>query len=141
MKKGLLSAAVISITCSSAVFAHGSCDTELHGYMQNIKDDMRAMSSDIKSGDNQSAAKHVDSLIGYFEKSRSETPHKFTHDDLKGAELKSQTAEYQKVVDGMIVVLKDLEGALQSGDSSKVRELLGAIGEQRNLGHSSFKDC
>lgn len=141
MKKGLLTAAVISITCSSGAFAHGSCDTELHGYMQNIKDEMRAMSSDVKSGDNQSAAKHVDSLIGYFEKSRSETPHKFIHDDLKGAELKSQTAEYHKVVDGMIDVLKNLEGALQSGDSSKVRELLGAIGEHRNSGHSSFKEC
>ncbi|RBP84781.1 hypothetical protein EBI01_03605 [Marinomonas rhizomae] len=141
MKKGLLSAAVLSITCSSTVFAHGSCDTELHGYMQNIKDEMRAMSSDVKSGDNQSAVKHVDSLISYFEKSRSETPHKFIHDDLKGAELKSQNAEYQKVVDGTIVVLKDLERALQSGDSSKVRELFGAMGEQRKLGHSSFKDC
>ena len=141
MKKGLLTAAIISITCSSGVFAHGSCDTELHGYMQNIKDEMRAMSSNVKSGDNKSAVKHVDSLISYFEKSRSETPHKFIHDDLKGAELKSQTAEYQKVVDEMIVVLKDLEGALQSGNSSKVKELFGEIGELRNLGHGSFKEC
>ena len=48
---------------------------------------------------------------------------------------------HPKVVDGTIVVLKDLERALQSGDSSKVRELFGAMGEQRKLGHSSFKDC
>lgn len=141
MKKTLLTAAIMSMACSSSVFAHGSCETALHGYMENIKDEMRAMSSDVKAGDSQSAVGHVDSLITYFEKARSETPHKFTHEELKGAELQSQTAKYQKVVDDTIVVLKELEGALKSGDSSKVRELFGAIGEQRNLGHSSFKDC
>jgi cytochrome c556 len=141
MKKSLLAAAIMSMVCSSTVFAHGSCDTELHGYMIKIKDEMRAMSSDVKAGDSQSAVGHVEALITYFEKSRSEVPHKFNHDGLKGEELKVQTAEYQKVVDSTITILKDLEGALQSGDSSKVRELFGAIGEQRNLGHSSFKDC
>ncbi|QUX95953.1 hypothetical protein C0J08_11210 [Marinomonas sp. CT5] len=141
MKKGLFLVSLVSVAFSSAVFAHGSCDTTLHGYMENIKDEMRAMSSDVKSGDSQSAVKHVDSLITYFEKSRSETPHKFTHGDLTNAELKSQTAEYKKVIDDTIVVLKNLESALKSGDSAKVRELLGAMGKQRKIGHSSFKNC
>ncbi|PYF84891.1 MULTISPECIES: cytochrome b562 [Marinomonas] len=141
MKKTLLTAAIMSMAFSSTVFAHGVCDTTLHGYMENIKDEMRAMSSDVKAGDSESAVGHVEALISYFEKSRSEAPHKFSHDNLQGAELKAQTAEYQKVVDDTITILKELEGALKAGDSAKVRDLFGAIGEQRNLGHRSFKDC
>ncbi|MBU2024988.1 MAG: hypothetical protein KKA29_22075 [Gammaproteobacteria bacterium] len=140
MKKGLLTAVIISISCSSALFASESCDdTALHGYMENIKDEMRSMSSDVKSGDNESAAKRANTLITYFEKARTETPFKFTAENLQGDQLKEQKAEYTKVVDDTIVVLKNLETALQSGDSSKVKELLGAMGSQRKTGHSSFK--
>ena len=140
MKKGLLTAAIISISCSSAMFAHGACDdTALHGYMEDIKDEMRSMSSDVKSGDNESAAKRVNTLVTYFERARNETPYKFTDENLQGNQLKEQKAEYTKVVDDTIVVLKDLEMALKSGDSSKVKELLGAMGNQRKTGHSAFK--
>jgi cytochrome c556 len=139
MKKGLLTAAIISISCSSTVFAASCDDTKLHGYMENIKDEMRSMSSDVKSGDNESAAKRANTLITYFEKARSETPYKFTAENLQGNELKDQKAEFTKVVDDTIVVLKDLETALKSGNSSEVKKLLGAMGNQRKTGHSSFK--
>lgn len=139
MKKGLLTAAIISISCSSTLFAASCDDTRLHGYMENIKDEMRSMSSDVKSGDNESAAKRAKTLITYFEKSRSETPYKFTAEDLQGDELKNQKAQYTKVLDDTIVVLKDLETALKSGNSAEVKKLLGAIGSQRKTGHSSFK--
>ena len=140
MNKGLLTAAIISISCSSALFAAESCDdTALHGYMEHIKDEMRSMSSDIKSGNSGSASKHVNTLIMYFEKSRAETPYKFTAEQMQGSELKNNKADYEKVINETISVLKNLDVALQSGDQSEVRKWLGAMGNQRKQGHSAFK--
>lgn len=140
MNKGLLVATILSISCSSFAFAEGACDeTALSGYMANIKDEMRLMSSDVKSGDNDAAVQRVDSLISFFEKARNETPYKFSANNLQGSQLKEQKAEYTKVVDDTIVILKKLENALQSGDAPQVKMLFGEIGGQRKLGHGSFK--
>lgn len=139
MSKGLLTAAIISISCSTSVFAASCDDTRLLGYMHEIKDEIGSLSSDLKSGDNQSAAGHASALIGYFEKARNETPYKFQEENLKGNALKEQQAEFTKVVDDTIVILKDLETALKSNNASEARKLLGAVGGQRKIGHSSFK--
>jgi cytochrome c556 len=140
MNKGLLVATILSISCSSFVFAEDACDeTTLHGYMTNIKDEMRLMSSDVKAGDNDAAVQRVDTLISFFEKARNETPYKFSADNLQGGQLKEQTSEYTKVVDDTIVILKKLENALESGDTTQVKVLFGEIGGQRKLGHGSFK--
>ncbi|MCS7485555.1 MULTISPECIES: cytochrome b562 [Marinomonas] len=140
MKKGLLAATIVSISCSSAVFANQACDeTVLHGYMGNIKDEMQAMSSDVKSGDNEAAAQRVNTLITYFEKSRAETPFKFTSENLQGNELAQQQEKYTKVVDDTIVILKNLENALQTDNATDVRKWLGEVGGQRKIGHGAFK--
>ena len=140
MNKGLLAVTALSIFCSSVVFAGDSCDeSALRGYMSNIKDEMRSMSSDVKSGNNDAAVQRVDTLISLFEKARNETPYKFSAENLQGNQLKEQKAEYTKVVDDTIVILKKLENALQSGDSSQAKMLFGEIGGQRKLGHGSFK--
>jgi hypothetical protein len=140
MKKGLLAATIVSMSCSSVLFANQSCDdTVLRGYMGNIKNEMQAMSSDVKSGDNEAAAQRVNTLITYFEKARSETPYKFTSENLQGSELAQQQEKYTKVVDDTIVILKNLEGALQSGSASDVKKWFGEVGGQRNIGHGAFK--
>ncbi|GGN25929.1 hypothetical protein GCM10011350_15980 [Marinomonas arctica] len=107
--------------------------------MGNIKDEMQAMSSDVKSGDNEAAAQRVNTLITYFEKSRAETPFKFTSENLQGNELAQQQEKYTKVVDDTIVILKNLENALQTDNATDVRKWLGEVGGQRKIGHGAFK--
>ncbi|WP_111637138.1 cytochrome b562 [Marinomonas shanghaiensis] len=140
MKKGLLAATIVSMSCSSVLFANPSCDeTALHGYMENIKNEMQAMSSDVKSGDNDAAAQRVTTLISYFEKSRGETPYKFTAENLQGDALAQQQDKFTKVVDDTIVILKNLEGALQADNEADVKKWLGEVGGQRKIGHGAFK--
>ncbi|NLQ16431.1 hypothetical protein HGG82_02185 [Marinomonas sp. M1K-6] len=140
MNKGFIAAAILSLSCSSAVFANQSCDeSPLRGYMGNIANEMRSMSTDIKSGDHDAAAQRVETLITYFEKAQGETPYKFKVENLQGESLAVQQAKYEKVVDDTIAVLENLEGALQSGSSSDVRKWLGEIGVQRNIGHGAFR--
>lgn len=140
MNKGLLAATIISISCSSAVFASESCDdTALNGYMESIKSEIGLLSSDVKSGNNTSASHRVDTVISYFKKSRNEIPYKFSAEKLQGNKLEEQKAEYIKVVDDTIVILEKLEKALESDDMTQVKSLFGQIGAQRKLGHGSFK--
>ncbi|TYL47889.1 cytochrome b562 [Marinomonas sp. IMCC 4694] len=142
MKKGFLAATIISLSCSSALLAHEHHEcgqTPLHGYMVDIKTEMRAMSSAVKEGDNETASNHVESIIQYFEKSRNEMPYLFKEQGLKGSQLANNTSQYQKIIDDTIHVLKNLDMALSSGNSSDVGKWLGALGNQRNQGHGSFK--
>lgn len=145
MKKGLLAATILSITCSTAAFAHEHTQNEacgattLHGYMEDIKNEMRTMSSDIKSGDNDAAAARVSILISHFEKSRNETPYQIKMEKLEGAALAEKMSNYKMVVDDTIEVLKNLEMALQSDDLGEVKKWLGEIGVQRQQGHQAFK--
>ncbi|MBR7889941.1 hypothetical protein J9B83_13565 [Marinomonas sp. A79] len=145
MKKGLLAATILTISCSTAAFAHEhhqneACGaTTLHGYMEDIKDEMRAMSSDIKSGDNQAAAARVETLIAHFEKSRDQVPYKLKAEKLEGADLKEQMSNYEKGIDKTIDVFKNLEVALKSDDLAEVKKWLGEIGAKRQQGHQAFK--
>lgn len=140
MNKGLLAATIISISCSSAVLANETCgSTALNGHMENIKNEIGLLSSDVKSGNNAAAAHRVDTVISYFKKSRNETPYKFSAENLQGSKLEEQKAEYIKVVDDTIVILEKLEKALESDDMAQVKSLFGQIGGQRKLGHGSFK--
>lgn len=142
MKKSLIAAAIISLSCSSALFAHEHQEcgqTELHGYMEGIKAEMRGMSSAVKAGNNETAANHIESLVSYFEQSRDETPYLLKEKKLQGSQLADATAEYQKVIDDTIGVLKNLEVALSSGNQADVGKWLGALGNQRSQGHGAFK--
>ncbi|MBJ7539980.1 cytochrome b562 [Marinomonas transparens] len=140
MNKMFFVSALMALTLSSGAFAHGSCDeSTLHGYMQDIKSDLRAVSKAVKSGENGDAITHLDSLISAFEKSREEMPYQFKAEGLKGNELTIQTAAYHKVVDDTLGILNELEGALKANDSAKVKKMLGAMGQQRKIGHSNFK--
>ena len=131
----------MSLLFSTGVFAHGDCgETELHGYMIEIKDELKLMSSDVKTGDNESAIKRVHSLISFFEQAHSTVPHKFTSENLQGEELMEQKAKYISTLDDMIDILNRLEVALESNDSEEVKKQFGKIGEQRNIGHRSFKE-
>jgi hypothetical protein len=140
MNKKILAAAIMSIAFSSGVFAHGACGhTELHDHMIGIKDELKLMSSDVKSGDNESAVKRVHSLISYFEQAHNTVPHSFMSDNLQGEELAKQKIAYTKILDETIEVFNSLEMALESNDSEEVKKLFGKIGEQRNMGHRAFK--
>ena len=140
MNKKFLVATIVSLAFSSGVYANEACnETTLHGYMENIKDEMWAMSSDIKSGDNESASKHLDTLITFFEKARTETPYKFKAEGLEGNLLETQKKEFIAVIDESITIFKNLEVALQSGDTSEIRKWISAAGNQRKLGHREFK--
>lgn len=139
MKKNFLAVSLISLSFSSAVFANTCGETALHGYMEEIREEMRLMSTDIRSGNNDLAANRTSSVITYFEKSRNETPYKFTSENLQGSRLADQMAEYTKVIDSTIVTLKNLETALNANNSDEVRRLLGEVGAQRGAGHRAFK--
>ncbi|MCB5160364.1 cytochrome b562 [Marinomonas algarum] len=145
IKKGLLAATILSVSCSTALFAHEHhqdemCgETKLHGYMMDIKNELRAMSSDIKSGDNSAAAERIDSLIASLEQSRNETPYQLKAEKLKGEALATQQKEYVRIIDGTIDVFKNLEQALLSGDSAGIKKWLGEMGSQRQQGHGAFK--
>lgn len=140
MKKKILIAAVVTLAFSSGVFANEACnETTLHGYMENIKDEMWAMSSDIKSGDNESASKHLNTLVSFFEKARTETPYKFKAEALEGSSLENKKAEFTAAIDEAIEIFKNLEVALQSGDTKDIRKWISAAGNQRKLGHRAFK--
>ncbi|MBD5772016.1 cytochrome b562 [Marinomonas colpomeniae] len=140
MNKKFLAAAILSFTMSSGVFAHGHCDeTELHGYMMNIKDELKLMSGDVKSGDNESAAIRVQTLISYFEKSSEVTPNKFMSEHYEGEQLKLQTAAYEKSIKKMIDTLSRLKMALIEDNTEEVKKIFGEIGTQRNTGHQTFK--
>ncbi|MEP3350490.1 MAG: cytochrome b562 [Marinomonas sp.] len=143
MNKAFFAAATLSLIFSSSAFAHGACGhTELHGYMIGIKDELKLLSSDVKAGNNDEAAGRIDNIVGYLEKSHDVIPHQFSSDHLEGAQLEAKTAEYKKVLDDTIEVFNNLEVALASNDSAEVRKLFGQIGEQRNIGHRTFKeDC
>ncbi|SBS33831.1 hypothetical protein MSP8887_03138 [Marinomonas spartinae] len=134
----LTSLAVLAFTGSS--LAQAGCDgSPLPDYMHHIKDELRAVSSDIKSGDNQAAAEGVSKIITLFKKSREETPYLFKEENLQGAELAKKEKAYQGVVDDTIGVFKSLETALKANDMAQVKTLLGKVGQQRKIGHSSFK--
>ncbi|MEP0074045.1 MAG: hypothetical protein ABJE79_15210 [Marinomonas sp.] len=143
MNKAFFAAATLSLIFSSSAFAHGACGhTELHGYMIGIKDELKLLSSDVKSGNNGGAVERIDNIVGFLEKSHDVIPHQFSSDHLEGAQLEEKTAEFKKVLDDTIEVFNNLEAALGSNDSAEVRRLFGQIGEQRNIGHRSFKeDC
>ncbi len=141
MNKFFFVSVLLSFTVvSSNVLAHGVCGhTELHGYMENIKDELKLMSTDVKSGDNESATQHVEILISLFEKSRKTAPYSFTNEELEGDNLTKKTLQYQAAIDGVITTLKELNTALHNEDANKVRQLFGEIGSQRNAGHRTFK--
>lgn len=140
MKKNFLVVSLISLSFSSAVFANASCgETTLHGYMEEIREEMRLMSTDIRSGNNDLAASRTLSLITYFEKSRNETPYKFTSENMQGSRLANQMSEYTTIIDNTIVTLKNLETALNNNASDEVRRLLGEVGAHRGVGHRAFK--
>lgn len=140
MNKSLLASAFFSMCLSTASFAHGSCgDTELHGYMQDIKNDLRGLSTEVKAGDNAGAAKYLDGLIVAFEKSRDVRPHQFEMDGLKGQALEKASQEYVALIDDTLKTLEDLDVALSANDTSAIRQLLGEMGQHRKAGHRAFK--
>jgi len=140
MKKSLLAGAILLATLSSVSVAHGSCgDTDLHGYMQDIKSDMRQMSSAVKSGDFDTATEYVDQLIVSFQKSRNTHPHQFEMDGLEGEVLAQQTEQYVELIDSTIKTLEDLNVALAENDKKAIRQLAGEMGKHRKVGHSTFK--
>lgn len=143
MNKKILITTIATLAFSSGLFANEACnETALHGYMENIKDEMWAMSSDIKSGDNESASEHLDTLISFFEKARTETPYKLKAEGLGDSTLEEQKAEFTTAIDKTIAIFKNLDVALQSGDTAEIRKWIGAAGNQRKLGHRAFKaDC
>ncbi|AEF54736.1 cytochrome b562 [Marinomonas posidonica] len=140
MKKGLLAGAILLSTLSSVSIAHGSCgDTDLHGYMQDIKSEMRQMSSAVKSGDHDAATEYVDQLIVSFQKSRNTHPHQFEIEGLEGEALAQQTEQYVQLIDSTIKTLQDLNVALVANDKKTIRQLVGEMGKHRKAGHSTFK--
>jgi hypothetical protein len=143
MNKKILITTIATLAFSSGLFANEACnETTLHGHMENIKDEMWAMSSDIKSGDNESASGHLDALISLFEKARTETPYKLKTENLDDSELEVQKTEFTAAIDETIEIFKNLDIALQSGDTAEIRKWIGAAGNQRKLGHRAFKaDC
>lgn len=143
MSKHFILSSLAILAFSGSVFASESCDnTQLKGNMHQIKDELRAVSSDIKSGDNKAAAANVEKVIALFKASRSDTPYLFKEKNLQGAELAKKEKEYQGVIDDTIGVFQSLEAALQANDMAKVKSLMGQVGQQRKIGHSSFKaDC
>ncbi|WP_197465391.1 cytochrome b562 [Marinomonas sp. TW1] len=140
MKKSLLAGAILLSTFSSVSMAHGSCgDTDLHGYMQDIKSEMRQMSTAVKSGNNDAATEHVERLIVSFQKSRKTQPHQFEMDGLEGEVLAQQKEQYVELIDSTIKTLEDLNVALVANDKKTIRQLVGEIGKHRKAGHSTFK--
>jgi len=140
MKKKFIATMVVTWAFASGAFASEACnETALHGHMENIKDEMWAMSSDIKSGDNESAAEHLDTLISFFEKARTETPYKLKAENLDDSALEEQKTEFTAAIDETIEILENLDVALQSGDTAEIRKWIGAAGNQRKLGHRNFK--
>lgn len=143
MNKTFITTATFLALFSSSAFAHGVCgNTELHGYMIGIKDELRLLSSDVKSGNNSQAIERVDNIVGFLEKSHDVIPHQFSSEHLEGAQLEAKTAEYKNILDDTIKVFNNLEVALASNDSAEIKKLFGQIGQQRNIGHRAFKeDC
>ncbi|BFM48321.1 cytochrome b562 [Marinomonas sp. THO17] len=140
MKKSLLAGALFTVLFSSATYAHGSCDdTALHGYMQDIKNDLRGLSSEVKAGDNQAASQYLEGLISAFEKSRDVRPHQFEMEGLKGQALHDASQEYVALIDETLKTLDDLGAALAANDTSSIRQLLGEMGQHRKTGHRAFK--
>ena len=140
MNKKVLAATIISFFMSSGAFAHGDCSkTELHGYMINIKDELKLMSGDVKSGDNESAAIRVQTLITYFEESSDLMPNKFKANHIEGEELEVQISAYKTSMEKMITTLNDLKVALIEDNSTEINKIFGKMGTQRNQGHQAFK--
>jgi len=134
----LTSLAVLAFTGSS--LAQAGCDgSPLQGYMHHIRDGLRTVGSDIKSGDNQAAAEGVNKIITLFKKSREETPYLFVEENLQGAELAKKEKAFQGVIDDTIGVFESLETALKANDMAQVKTLMGKVGQERKIGHSSFK--
>lgn len=143
MYKKWLIGAIAATVLSSQAFASESCQNRpLRHDMDNIKHTLKSMSSHIRSGENKLAEKDTETLISLFKAARNETPYSFVKRDLKGDELAKETQKFHGVIDDTIAVFTSLDEALKAGDSGKVKSLMGQIGEQRRIGHSSFKsDC
>ncbi|WP_133012905.1 cytochrome b562 [Marinomonas flavescens] len=143
MYKRLFIGALATLALSTNVFAHGVCEVSpLHHDMENIKTQLKGMASNLKAGDSAEATKNVEQVIALFKDARTQTPYLFTEKKLAGDELAKETAKYQSVIDDTINVFSSLEMALKNNDSDKVKTLLGQIGKQRQIGHSTFKaDC
>ncbi len=143
MYKRLFIGALATLAFSTNVLAHGACEGRpLHHDMENIKTELKGMASSLKSGDNEQAAKNVEQVIALFKDARSQTPYLFVEKKLSGDALAKETAEYQSVIDDTIQVFSSLETALENNDSAKIKTLMGEIGKQKHIGHSTFKaDC
>lgn len=143
MYKRLFIGALATFALSGNVLAHGACEGRpLHDDMVGIQKELKAMSASFKSGDNDQAAKNVEQVIVLFKNARSQTPYLFVEKKLTGDELAKETAQYQSVMDDTIEVFSALETALRNNDSDQIKALMGQIGKQKHIGHSTFKtDC
>ncbi|MCV2402798.1 cytochrome b562 [Marinomonas sp. C2222] len=125
-----------ALVLSFSVYGHGVCgSTELHAYMIGIKDDLKSLSMNVKSGDHSSAEKYADNVILHLTKSREVLPYSLTLENDTAAEKEL----YIALIDESILVFNNLKVALKTSNSGDIRRLFGEIGSLRNKGHRQFK--
>ena len=136
-----------AITCicliSASAFAQGSCEnTDLYGYMDDLKTELKSFSFEVKTGDLTMAATRIDVMLDLLNKSRDEEPFLFREKELKGDKLAFRQSQYQQGIDRLIENFKEIDLAIQNNKTGELKELMSQVGKSRKKGHRAFNgDC
>lgn len=136
-----------ALTCvcliSTSVFAQSECEsTDLYGYMDDLKTQMKSFSFEVKTGNLEKASTRIEPMILLLKKSQAEEPILFREKKLEGDELVLRQSQYEESIELLITKFERIETAIEANDAAEIKGLMSQIGKSRKKGHRAFNgDC
>lgn len=128
---------------ASLLHAHGECSgTDLHGYMEDIKTELKSLSFEVKKERFDEASIRVQKIRKLVSMSAEEQPFLFREESLQGQELEEMQGKYNQAMTELANTFAQIDEALAEKDSAKAADYLRDVGKLRKLGHRTFQgDC